>query len=92
MKPSSEPSSSSSNKVLACDECPYIFTEAEIAAEDKSAWGHPCHGVNDLPGTVCESFRKPLDLTDAVLITSGLDVTANRMEIDTRVIRRGTEQ
>jgi len=47
-------------KRFACDECPYIFTEAEVAAEDKSAWGHPCHGVKDEPGTVCESFRKPL--------------------------------
>lgn len=28
---------------LVCTECPYIFTEAEIAAEDKSTWAHPCH-------------------------------------------------
>lgn len=45
---------------LACTECPHIFTEADLAAEDKDAWGHPCHGVKDEPNTVCESFRKPL--------------------------------
>lgn len=50
------------NRHLACTECPYVFTEAELAAEDKSAWGHPCHGVNDEPGTVCESFRQPLNV------------------------------
>lgn len=47
-------------KRFACTECPYIFTEAEVAAEDKSAWGHPCHGVKDEPNTVCESFREPV--------------------------------
>jgi hypothetical protein len=47
---------------LVCTECPYIFTESEIAAEDKSAWGHPCHVNTDdpEPPTACESFRKPL--------------------------------
>lgn len=44
---------------FACTECHYVFTETEIAAEDKNAWGHPCHGVDDPPGTVCESFRQP---------------------------------
>lgn len=46
-----------------CTECPHVFTEAELAAEDKSAWGHPCHAnVTDRFGpmpTACESFRKP---------------------------------
>jgi hypothetical protein len=48
---------------LACTECPHVFTEAEIAAEDKAAWGHPCHVNTDNPEppTACESFRKPLN-------------------------------
>lgn len=48
---------------LVCTECPYIFTEAEVAVEDKSAWGHPCHALPDAPDppTACESFRKPLN-------------------------------
>lgn len=48
---------------LACTECPYIFTEDELAAEDKSAWGHPCHVNTDAanPPMACESFRKPPD-------------------------------
>lgn len=45
---------------LACTECPYIFTATEFATEDKTAWGHPCHGVKDEIGTVCESFRERL--------------------------------
>lgn len=40
-----------------CTECPHVFTDAELAAEDPKAWGHPCHGVKDEPGTVCESYR-----------------------------------
>ncbi len=47
-------------QAMACDECSYVFTAAEIATEDKNTWGHPCHGVNDEPNTVCESFRAPV--------------------------------
>lgn len=48
---------------LVCTECPHVFTEAQLAAEDKSAWGHPCHVNTDAPNppTACESFRKPLN-------------------------------
>jgi hypothetical protein len=50
--------------LLVCTECPHVFTQAELDAEDKSAWGHPCHAnVTDRFGpkpTTCESFRKPL--------------------------------
>lgn len=46
---------------LACTECPHVFTAAELAAEDKSAWGHPCHANISNPPTACESFRKPPD-------------------------------
>lgn len=59
--PSSESTSPlpSAEVALACTECPYIFTAAEVAAEDKNAWGHPCHGDNNQPDAVCESFREP---------------------------------
>lgn len=50
-------------KQFACTECPYIFTEAEIAAEDKSAWGHPCHGAKDEEIGACESFREPVPVS-----------------------------
>lgn len=47
---------------LVCTECSYVFTETEIATEDKNAWGHPCCVNTDdpEPPTECESFRKPL--------------------------------
>lgn len=47
-----------SGGALACTECPHVFTEAEIAAEDRTAWGHPCHANVSNPPTACESFRK----------------------------------
>lgn len=43
---------------LACAECPYVFSVSEIATEDESAWGHPCHGVKDEPNATCEAFRQ----------------------------------
>lgn len=55
-----KPATPSGQQKFACTECRYVFTETEIAAEDKNAWGHPCHGVDDPPDTVCESFRQPL--------------------------------
>lgn len=45
---------------FACEECPHIFTAAEIAVEDKKVWGHPCHSIAGEPNARCESFRTRL--------------------------------
>lgn len=56
----SKPNDSLHQVSLHCAECPHVFTPEELAAEDKNAWGHPCHGVSTKPITVCESYREPL--------------------------------
>lgn len=45
-------------RLFVCTECPYVFTEAEISAEGRNVWGHPCHGVKSEPNAVCESYRE----------------------------------
>lgn len=55
---------------LACTECPYIFSADEVTAENKNAWGHPCHGARDQPNAVCESFREPT--TDQLIGSEGV--------------------
>jgi hypothetical protein len=50
--------------VSACSECAHVFSAQELAKEDPEAWGHPCWGMAQKG--VCESYRTPKVLADAV--------------------------
>jgi hypothetical protein len=40
----------------SCEECQHVFSAADLAAEDRDAWGHPCFGTRFLRAN-CESHR-----------------------------------
>ncbi len=41
-----------------CAECPAVFSQDAIDAEDVSAWGHPCRAAKFRKPVECESFRE----------------------------------
>lgn len=43
-----------------CTECGYEFSAYELATENPSLWGHPCHIYLEdaAKGVHCESFRR----------------------------------
>lgn len=46
---------------LQCIECWHIFKAADVDAEDRTAWGHPCpQEHNGLPVCQCESYREEI--------------------------------